>query len=187
MKLIYDVALTLTIVPAVLGFTLYGAHKMNKPAKVETVTKRNVSITATDRYIERFAKTAQQEQELFGIPASISLAQGILESGCGMSELSTTHNNHFGIKCFQRHCHNGHCVNYHDDSPRDRFKVYSSAWQSWRDHSWFLSSGQYAKLKGLPYSKYAQGLKRIGYATKKSYARDLIRVIEENDLHRFDK
>lgn len=186
-KILIDLSLTFTIVPAVLVGTLYGAHVINKPHKIETVTKSNVSLTATEAYIERFKETAIKEQKIFGIPASISLAQGILESGCGESELASEHNNHFGIKCFRKHTISSHCINYHDDSSKDRFVKYSSAWQSWREHSWFLSSGQYARLKGLNYKDYAYGLKRIGYATKKTYAKDLIRIINDYELYKYDK
>jgi flagellum-specific peptidoglycan hydrolase FlgJ len=191
--LIIDLALTFTIVPALLGCAFWINYNRNsigyklKPTELVESDKSKNNLSKIDQYIERFKETAILEQEKFGIPASISLAQGILESGCGKSELASDHNNHFGIKCFRKGCHKAHCTQYADDKPTDRFRNYSSAWQSWRDHSKFLSAGQYAKLKGLKYKEYAKGLKRIGYATKKSYASDLIAVIEDNNLQRFDK
>lgn len=188
--LLIDLALTFTIVPAVLIGIFYinatGCKKLPvHKAKPNTVERK--ALKPIEAYVQRFKDVAQDEQDKFGIPASISLAQGILESGIGESELASEYNNHFGIKCFKKGCSTFHCVTYKDDSPRDRFRSYSSAWQSWRDHSLFLSRGQYASLRGKSFTKYALGLQRIGYATKKSYASDLIAVIEDNNLQRFDK
>lgn len=139
-------------------------------------------------YIETFSPVARKEQAAFGIPASISLAQGLIESRAGTSKLAVNNNNHFGMKCFSRHCKKGHCSNFTDDTHKDFFRKYPNAWDSWRDHSRMLSKGRYAKLKkyGTDYRKWAYGLKSIGYATDRTYAEKLIGVIERYDLHRFD-
>lgn len=139
-------------------------------------------------YIKRFAETARQEQVKYGIPASISLAQGIIESRAGVSWLAHHANNHFGIKCVSNKCKRGHCVNREDDDHKDFFRKYQSAWLSWRDHSKFLQGKRYAGLKKHAvenYREWAYGLKRAGYATDPDYAGDLISIIEEYDLGHF--
>jgi flagellum-specific peptidoglycan hydrolase FlgJ len=139
-------------------------------------------------YIENFAPVARKEQAAFGVPASISLAQGLIESRAGTSKLAKGNNNHFGMKCFSRNCKKGHCSNFTDDTHKDFFRKYANPWDSWRDHSRMLSKGRYAKLKkhGSNYRQWAYGLKSIGYATDRTYAEKLIGVIERYDLHRFD-
>jgi len=136
-------------------------------------------------YIKRFAKVAQQEQKKFGIPASVTLAQGILESNRGRSKLASQHNNHFGIKCWCRGKQKD-CINMADDSPRDRFKRYGTAWESYRHHSMFVSKMPLKVNKKSNYKQWARALKKAGYATKSSYAEDLIGIIERYDLHRYD-
>lgn len=149
------------------------------------------SLTAemTNDYIERFSKIAIGEMEKFGIPASISLAQGLIESRAGTSKLAVNNNNHFGIKCFSRHCAKGHCTNFTDDTHKDFFRKFKSPWESWRAHSQLLASGRYAKLQkyGRDYRKWAYGLKSIGYATDRTYAEKLIGIIERFDLHQYDR
>ena len=139
-------------------------------------------------YINRYSKMAVAEMKQYGIPASISLAQGLIESRAGTSKLAVNNNNHFGMKCFARNCKKGHCSNFTDDTHKDFFRKYTNSWDSWRDHSRMLSKGRYAKLKryGTDYRKWAYGLKSIGYATDRTYAEKLIGVIERYDLHRFD-
>ena len=141
-----------------------------------------------DRYIEKWAATAVMEMHRSGIPASITLAQGLVESRAGLSELATEGNNHFGIKC-----HSGWTGEkmYHDDDARGEcFRVYSSAEESFRDHSDFLRGRQrYAalfKLDVTDYRGWAEGLSKAGYATSPTYASQLIKVIEDYRLYEFD-
>jgi len=148
-------------------------------------------------YIKRFAHIATIEQEKYGVPASISLAQGLLESGAGKSKMARKINNHFGMKCFAKHCQKGHCMNFHDDTHKDFFIVYKSAWASWRAHSILLTNDRYISLikdyndpksKGTykNYKAFAFGLKRKGYATSKTYAYKLIALIQRYKLYRLD-
>ena len=139
-------------------------------------------------YIERYSDIARKEQAQYGVPASISLAQGLIESRAGTSKLAKNNNNHFGIKCFSRHCRKGHCSNFTDDTHKDFFRKFESSWGSWREHSLLLSRGRYKSLHkhGTDYRKWAYGLKSIGYATDRTYAEKLIGVIEKYDLHQFD-
>lgn len=141
---------------------------------------------AVDLYIKRYSKTAVEEMKLYGIPASITLAQGIVESNAGRSNLSVKHNNHFGMK-WRKGRAEGYAV-YSDDSPRDKFVVYKSAWRSFRDHSILLAkSDRYKRLfKSNDYKRWAKGLKDCGYATNKSYDKMLISVIEKYKLYKFD-
>lgn len=140
-------------------------------------------------YIERFHKIAIDEMRQFGIPASISLAQGLIESRAGTSKLAKSNNNHFGLKCFSKRCGKGHCSNFTDDTHKDFFRKFPSPWESWRAHSQLLASGRYAKLKrhGHDYRAWAYGLKSVGYATDRSYAEKLIGMIERYDLDKYDR
>ena len=140
-------------------------------------------------YIKRFADVARTEMEEFGVPASITLAQGLLESQAGKSPLARDANNHFGIKCFSKKCKKGHCKNFSDDHHKDFFRTYSSAWESFRAHSLFLQKDRYKHLLELQktdYKNWAVGLKRAGYATDPNYAKKLIRLIENLDLAKYD-
>jgi hypothetical protein len=141
-------------------------------------------------YIERFAQLAQEEMRRYGIPASITLAQGMLESNLGSSKLASGHHNHFGIKCREKSCPKGHCVNYADDSHKDFFRSFGTAWESYRAHSLLLvERSWYAPLFQLlpsDYKGWAKGLQKAGYATDPGYADKLIRLIESLELHRYD-
>ncbi|MBR5019051.1 MAG: glucosaminidase domain-containing protein [Bacteroidales bacterium] len=140
------------------------------------------------QYIEKYAETAVREMKATGIPASITLAQGCLESGNGNSTLATKANNHFGIKC---HGWKGKSIKHTDDAPDECFRSYASADESFRDHSDFLRyRDRYAFLFDLEptdYKGWAYGLQKAGYATAQTYAASLIRIIEENELYRYDR
>ncbi len=140
-------------------------------------------------YIEKYSGIARAEMEKYGIPASIGLAQGLVESRAGLSKLAQRNNNHFGMKCFSKKCPKGHCTNMTDDHHKDFFRKYGSAWESWREHSRLLSSGHYQRLHkyGRDYQQWAYGLKALGYATDRTYAEKLIGMIERYRLDRFDK
>lgn len=142
----------------------------------------------TASYIKKFSSVARQEMTRYGIPASISLAQGIIESRAGTSTLAVRNNNHFGMKCFSRNCKKGHCTNHSDDSHKDFFLNFKDPKLSWRAHSILLSGGRYARLKkhGKDYRKWAYGLKTMGYATDKTYAEKLISTIERYGLQQYD-
>jgi hypothetical protein len=159
--------------------------KINKfaPASIKELSEVDVK-----HYIQRFSKVAVDEMYRYGVPASISLAQAIIESRCGNSTLSRNNNNHFGVKCFSKNCTEGHCTNHNDDNHKDFFRNFDSAWQSWRMHSELLSTGKYKKLAdhGTDYRKWAAGLEICGYASDKTYSEKLVSVIEKYDLHQFD-
>ncbi|WP_422349004.1 glucosaminidase domain-containing protein [Flagellimonas sp.] len=145
-------------------------------------------IVDTQEYIETFAEMAQYEMRAFGIPASITLAQGILESGSGKGELTRKTNNHFGIKC-----HTGWDgeFDFHDDDAKGEcFRKYNHPMYSFRDHSIFLSSrSRYAFLFNYrrdDYKKWAYGLRQAGYATDRKYPQKLIALIERYDLDQYD-
>lgn len=138
-------------------------------------------------YIEQYYKIAQQQQHEYGIPSSITLAQGLLESSAGNSFLSKTSNNHFGIKCSDW---SGEKVYYDDDAKGECFRKYQTVLESYEDHSKFLKSrSRYAflfQLKQTDYEGWAFGLKSAGYATDPTYAYKLISIIENYNLKRFD-
>ena len=141
------------------------------------------------KYVKRFAKSAIVEMDKYGIPASITLAQGLLESDAGDSRLATESNNHFGIKCRSK-CRGCTCRNYSDDDIYDMFRVFDSSWESFREHSLLLQIDRYVHLKKLgtkDYKNWAIGLKKAGYATDKNYHKKLIHIIEALDLSQFDK
>ena len=143
--------------------------------------------SAQEKYIETYAELAVQEMYRSGIPASITLAQGMLESGNGLSELAVKSKNHFGIKC---HNWNGEKMYYDDDRKGECFRKYSSVEESFRDHSDFLRYRDRYKflfdLEPTDYRGWANGLKKAGYATDPSYPQKLIKLIEDYELHRFD-
>jgi flagellum-specific peptidoglycan hydrolase FlgJ len=143
----------------------------------------------TLQYIKKYAPLAVLEMHKYNIPASVTLAQGILESGNGRSQLASKSNNHFGIKC-----HTGWkgAKVYHDDDEKGEcFRKYKYVETSYKDHSEFLSGRRrYAslfKLRKSDYKGWAKGLKKAGYATDKKYPKKLIKIIEEYKLYEFDK
>lgn len=140
-----------------------------------------------EAYIEKYADMAIEQMNLYGIPASITLAQGILETGGGKSELAREGNNHFGIKCHREW--DGASMLRDDDKPNECFRVYRSASDSFHDHSMFLRKKRYASLFDLDptdYKGWARGLKKCGYATDPNYAARLISIIELYSLNNFD-
>lgn len=140
-------------------------------------------------YIERYKGIAVSHAEKYGIPASIKMAQGMLESGNGNSRLATEANNHFGIKC--KTGWTGRSLHHDDDEKNECFRAYSSAEESWADHSEFLDKGaRYQFLFDLDpadYKAWARGLKEAGYATNPLYPELLIRIIEDNELYLLDR
>ncbi|MEI6409835.1 MAG: glucosaminidase domain-containing protein [Bacteroidota bacterium] len=141
-------------------------------------------------YVDQFAPVAVAEMRRTNIPASIILAQGLLESDAGKSKLALATNNHFGIKCFSKRCKKGHCKNFTDDSHKDFFVNYANAWGSFRAHSEMLrNQKRYADLFDLKendYRGWAYGLVKSGYATDKKYAEKLIAIIEALKLYQYD-
>lgn len=141
------------------------------------------------QYIEMWKDEAIREMNEFGIPASITLAQGIFESGDGNSVLATQANNHFGIKC-HKEAWSGDTFHYDDDEKQECFRKYTDARQSYKDHSQFLRSrSRYASLFNLEITDYvgwAKGLKAAGYATLPTYAERIIKIIEDNNLSQYD-
>jgi len=139
-------------------------------------------------YIATYSAVAVDEMKQFGIPASITLAQGILESSMGGGRLATEANNHFGIKCHKEW--EGQRIYHDDDEKGECFRVYQSPKESFRDHSLFLNTrSRYAflfDLKPHDFEAWAKGLKKAGYATDPKYPQKLISLIERFDLHRFD-
>ncbi|UZO81141.1 glucosaminidase domain-containing protein [Aquimarina sp. ERC-38] len=144
--------------------------------------------TKVQQYINAYSRTAQDEMATYGIPASITLAQGILESGAGYGELTSRANNHFGIKC---HGWTGDRVYHDDDLSQECFRKYNDPSESFRDHSLFLKNRKrYAKLftyRKDDYRAWAKGLKAAGYATDPKYPAKLISIIERFGLATYDK
>jgi LysM repeat protein len=144
-------------------------------------------LTATD-YISLWKDEAIYQMVVHQVPASITLAQGMLESGNGNSRLATEGNNHFGIKCHSDWT--GKTIREDDETRSECFRRYSSARESFDDHSVFLKKKRYASLFDLKitdYKGWAKGLKECGYATNPSYAQLLIRLIETHELQRYDE
>lgn len=143
----------------------------------------------TKKYVRQWAGTAIYEMQEHGIPASITLAQGILESGNGESKLTIDGRNHFGIKCGSDW--KGAKSHHNDDTAGECFRNYDYDDQSFHDHSLFLKQNpRYAslfKLKPDDYRGWAKGLKDAGYATNNSYAKTLIKLIERYELYKFDR
>ena len=142
-----------------------------------------------ESYVKQYRDLAVEEMKKYRIPASITLAQGLLESGAGQSTLARKSNNHFGIKCGSDW--RGKTVSHDDDARGECFRAYKHPQQSYEDHSKFLANRpRYASLFKLDitdYKGWARGLKKAGYATNPRYAEQLIGIIELYDLHKYDR
>lgn len=170
-----------------LGFILNPTYAKRHKVDPAIVAEKKRIVNG---YMSRYVPIAIQEMKLYGIPASITLAQGLLESNAGESRLAVDADNHFGIKCFSKSCKKGHCKNYTDDTHKDFFRMYNNAWESYRAHSLFLQRGRYKhllKLDKTDYKGWAHGLKKAGYATDKRYAYKLIGIIETLNLQQYDR
>ena len=154
-----------------------------------TAQSSNPTKLTRTQYIETYAPFAVKEMLISGVPASITLAQGILESGDGNSSLAQKARNHFGIKCHGMW--EGEKYYMDDDAKNECFRVYTSVFDSYHDHSEFLSGRtRYAslfELRRTDYKGWAHGLKKAGYATNPKYPALLIRIIEENNLAQYDR
>lgn len=155
---------------------------------LEATSKIKVTTEIVLAYIASFKEIAKDNMQKSGIPASITLAQGILESGAGTGSLSVNANNHFGIKCHKEWT--GPSVKHDDDAAQECFRKYEVAADSFRDHSYFLTSRPwYAnlfKLEKNDYKGWAKGLKNAGYATDVKYPDKLIGLIERYQLQQYD-
>ena len=164
----------------------------DKQPKVDlSVHNSNEKLSVAEKvnnYVATFSNVAIEEMKMYNIPASISLAQGILESGMGFSRLAVVANNHFGIKCHSEW--EGKRIYHDDDEKGECFRVYKDPRTSYRDHSLFLTSrSRYNLLFDLKiddYKGWAKGLKKAGYATDPKYSNKLINLIERYSLDRFD-
>lgn len=149
---------------------------------------RKTFANTTEEYIHNYSKIAQTEMRRYKIPASITLAQGILESGSGQGRLAVEANNHFGIKC---HTWNGDKIYHDDDRNQECFRKYKHAEESFEDHSTFLTTrSRYASLfehDEDDYESWAKGLRAAGYATDRKYPEKLIGLIERFQLYKFDE
>jgi len=154
---------------------------------VEEVISKNSYKDAAEDYADFYAEIAMEEMRTYGIPASITLAQGILESGAGKGELTKKANNHFGIKC---HGWKGGKVYHDDDTAQECFRKYFDAKYSFRDHSLFLTERKrymgLFKLAVDDYKGWAQGLRDAGYATDPKYPKKLVSLIERYNLYEYD-
>lgn len=147
--------------------------------------KRNEAFM---QYVRMYHQEARRQMDRHGVPASITIAQGIVETGAGKSTLASVHNNHFGIKCHRSW--RGQRTFRTDDAPNECFRSYSKWQDSYEDHSLFLKSRRYHPLFALSYDDYrgwATGLQRAGYATNKGYANKLIKIIEDYELYTLDQ
>ena len=154
----------------------------------EPVTTTKTYIDIYKEYIDLYNGIAKEEMRKYGIPASITLAQGLVESGAGKSDLAVKANNHFGIKCHKEW--QGEKVYHEDDKRDDCFRKYDYAQSSFEDHSVFLKErAHYRFLFSLPqddYVSWAKGLREAGYAVDKKYPDKLISMIENYELYKYD-
>jgi flagellum-specific peptidoglycan hydrolase FlgJ len=154
---------------------------------IESTSRTVVSNDIVANYIAQYKNIAMSNMKMYGIPASIILAQGILESGAGKGDLANRANNHFGIKC---HDWTGESVRHDDDASQECFRKYSDPSESFKDHALFLTGrGRYSRLFSLAkndYEAWAKGLRSAGYATDPRYPQKLISYIQRYDLWQFD-
>ena len=174
-------------VPEKAGIIELNTHK-NVSYDLAPAAPEELRESQVKGYIDRFSKLAVAEKDQFGIPASITMAQAIIESRSGTSILAVKNNNHFGIKCFSKTCPKGHCSNYTDDSHKDFFLKFNSAWESFRAHSKLLVKNGYkdAAKGNTNYAVWAKVLRERGYATDLNYNKKLIAIIKRYELDRLD-
>lgn len=167
--------------------------KQNRTGKsrtevIESTSRTVVTNDIVNNYVSQYKDIAMNNMKTYGIPASIILAQGILESGAGRGDLAVSANNHFGIKCHADWT--GDTVNHDDDSSQECFRKYNKVAESYRDHALFLTGkGRYASLFELDkddYRAWARGLRKAGYATDSQYPDKLISYIERYNLGQYD-
>ena len=186
-KYFVSCVLALAIMAFVMPQTL-SAQVAEPTSGAKEPTKEWVKLTPQE-YIFKWRRTAVENMEEYGIPASITMGQAILESGYGNGYLARVANNHFCIKC--KGSWTGATITHADDDPNDCFRVYDSAEESFRDHADFLNSGsRYEFLFAYDaddYKNWAKGLKKAGYATAPDYAERLIGIIERYNLQLLDK
>ncbi len=166
------------------------AEAKPKKKRKPPTTADNIPPATAQEYIEKYAPIAVREMHKYGIPASITLAQGLLESTAGTSNLALATNNHFGIKCFSKNCKPGHCANFKDDTHKDFFRIYPNPVDSYRAHSEFLKkSSRYRDCfrQGRDFRGWAIELENAGYATDPRYAEGLIERVNHFNLDRFDR
>ena len=160
----------------------------SKTEILEATTRVKVTTEIVLAYISQYKEIAKNNMKQFGIPSSICLGQGILESGAGTGPLSSLANNHFGIKCHQDWT--GASVKYDDDTAQECFRKYEQASESYNDHALFLKGRKWYnplfKLDKGDYKSWAKGLKAAGYATDPKYPEKLIAIIERYHLDQFD-
>jgi flagellum-specific peptidoglycan hydrolase FlgJ len=177
-----------TPVEKVVAKTPEKDNTLPKTEILEATQKVRVTTEMVLAYITQFKSVAKENMIRDGIPASITLAQGILESGAGTGDLSLQANNHFGIKCHKEWT--GSSIKHDDDTAQECFRKYEHAEESYRDHSYFLTSRPWYKpLFSLPkndYKAWARGLKKAGYATDVKYPDKLIGIIERYQLQQYD-
>ena len=163
-------------------------HKKNETEIIVSTSKTVTSNDIVSLYIYQYKDAAMGNMRNYGIPASIILAQGILESGAGRGDLAMNANNHFGIKCHEGWT--GETVQHDDDSPKECFRKYDNPSESFKDHALFLTGrSRYAKLFGFSkddYKAWAKGLRSAGYATDPKYPDKLISYIERYHLDQYD-
>lgn len=154
---------------------------------VAFITAANAQTNAIKQYVDTYSEIAINEMMRTGVPAAITLAQGIVESQAGQSELVKSSNNHFGIKCKSEWT--GDCVYHDDDEKSECFRVYNNAAESFRDHSDFLKNRPYYTslfdINPADYKAWAKGLKKAGYATERDYPQMLVKMIEANGLQQY--
>lgn len=169
-----------------------GGESKSGTTEADTENKIDFKINFTEKlandFIERYKSVAIQEQQAYGIPASITLAQGLLESTAGQSRLAKECRNFFGIKCFSKTCKKGHCKNFTDDTHKDFFRINKTGWASFRQHSELLEKARYKKChKCENWECWTIELSKAGYATDKDYSKKLQIIINKFKLYEHDE
>jgi len=178
--------------PPVKKPVVTSSPKQEYPNQVtEVIVSTSQTVVSSDvvvNYVAQFKNVAMDNMRTYGIPASIVLAQGILESGAGRGDLAINANNHFGIKCHQEWT--GETIKHDDDAAQECFRKYDNVSESFKDHALFLTTrGRYSNLFTLSkgdYKGWARGLRTAGYATDPKYPNKLISYIERYNLNQYD-
>ena len=186
-KIERDTVINTVVKTKVKKVLVSGSNSSNSKNENAPVSASSIPELSAEQYIQKYKGYAISNYKETGVLASITLAQGLVESAAGNSKGARIANNHFGIKCNSKH-HKWCCVKAKDDSNADSFKLFKSAKECYKAHADFLHQARYKKLftYGKNYRNWAYGLKQAGYATDKNYASKLIGVIERYNLHQYD-
>ena len=164
-------------------------HSVNQPVNLQGAVPlfSDIQEEKNKQYIRKYSNLAIAEMNQYGVPASILLAQGLIESKAGESAAATLHNNHFAVKCYSKKCRKGHCGNLEDMGHKAFYRKYNQVNEGWRAHSLLVTTGKYRTLTQFrDFQSWANGLQQLEYNASPDYAKKLIQLVRHYELATLD-